>query len=135
MDEAAASTRHFPPPTQRILDLDVEVTLGKPAEHAVRLFDVADQAGRVARPAGAHSMRHWVSGYACRLGHDLPNAIAGAASNVELLVQTGHRCTLQPVQRTEMRFGQIAERVSDSGLQWNTIGSAATIGLERKRRQ
>ena len=68
-------------------------------------------------PAGAHSMRHWVSGYACRLGHDLPNAIAGAASNVELLVQTGDRCTLQPVQRTEMRIGQIADmdKIADAG--------------------
>jgi hypothetical protein len=83
----------------------------------VRLFDVAEQPGRVARPAGPDSMRHWEAGYACRLGHDLPNAIAGAASNIELLVQTGDRCTLQSVQRTEMRIGQIADmdEIADAG--------------------
>jgi hypothetical protein len=106
VDEAAASTWHFPPPAQRILDLDVEITLRKPAELALRLFDVADQAGRVARPAGPHGMRHWETGYACRLGYDLTNAIAGAASNVELLVQTSGRCALQRVQCTKMRIAR-----------------------------
>ena len=117
MDEAAASTRHFPPPTQRIFDLDVEVTLGKPAELAMRLFDVADQVGASRQAGGGPQYAARETGHACCLGHELPNAIAGAAFNIELLCADGWPCTLQPVQRTEMRIGQIADmdKIADAG--------------------
>src|SRR5690349_5268435 len=88
-----------------------------PAELTLRFFDVADQTGRVARSAGSHGMRHGDTGYVCRLSDDLTNAIARATSNVELLMQTGGWCTLQPLQCTEMCICQVADmdEIADAG--------------------
>jgi hypothetical protein len=92
--------------------------------HALKASRACGATFRCCRPVGAsrqagggpqYAARE--TGYACCLGHELPNAIAGAASNIELLCADGWPCTLQPAQRTEMRIGQIADvdEIADAG--------------------
>src|SRR5690349_16031600 len=101
--------RHLQAPAQRVLDLGREIARRPPAEHVLRLADVADQSWRIARPPGADLVRYRSATDARGFGDCLAHAEARAAAEVERLVQARCRLLPQPVQRPYMGVREVAD--------------------------
>src|SRR4029450_7501090 len=101
-------TDHRAPPANRILDLHLQASLGRPSQIALCLGDAAHELGRIARPARAEDMRHRPADGAADLLDDLLDAVAGAGSQVEdIVTATAGFLAHQPLAGLEGRGGAV----------------------------